>query len=211
MLRGSETVANPTGNGNREAVAGFRFGDGAGAVATVSLPISPAGSNVSVQLGAGQVLVMALQGGIADAALTRLATHSHLITLTVDAKGWSSVQDVMGGKPQLVKNGKALYTSAWHNPPMMSSDGWQWEYPHWRPAVAETATHGWLVITGGVHYGNGVYGWNWGRMLVQLGAQNAIGFDNNSSTELYTPGYGTWSFSPGWERDITEATALTYH
>jgi hypothetical protein len=47
-------------------------------------------------------------------------------------------------------------------------------------------------------------------MLVQLGAQNAIGFDNNSSTELYVPGRGTWTFSPGWQREITEATALAY-
>jgi hypothetical protein len=94
---------------------------------------------------------------------------------------------------------------------MMSGDGWQWEYPHWRPAVVETKTHGWLIITGGVRYGDGVYGWNWGKMLVQLGARNAMGFDNNSSTELFAPRYGKWSFSPGWERHITEATALTYH
>jgi len=25
------------------------------------------------------------------------------------------------------------------------------------------------------------------------------------------PGNGTWTFSPGWERQITEATALAYH
>ena len=34
---------------------------------------------------------------------------------------------------------------------------------------------------------------------------------NNSSTELYVPGRGTWTFSPGWQRQITEATALAYH
>ncbi len=147
----------------------------------------------------------------ADIALHRLATHSRLIKVSVDAPAWSTVQDVMGGKPQLVKNGKTMYPTAYQDPPMMSGDGWQWEYPHWRPAVAETKTRGWLIITGGVRYGDGVYGWNWGKMLVQLGAQNAMGFDNNSSTEMFAPGHGTWTFSPGWERDITEATALTYH
>jgi hypothetical protein len=212
LLRGSERVANPTGSGKQETVAGFRFGDAAGAVATVSLPIQGAPvAPTTVQLVPGQALVLALPGYPADLALARLATHSQVIKLSIDAPAWSSVQDVMGGKPQLVKNGKALYTTAHQDPPMMSSDGWQWEYPHWRPAVAETKTRGWLIITGGVHYGNGVYGWNWGKMLVQLGVQNAMGFDNNSSTEMFAPGHGTWTFSPGWERDITEATALTYH
>jgi hypothetical protein len=147
---------------------------------------------------------------LAYTGLYRLATHSHVVRITVDAEAWSHVTDVMGGKPQLVKNGKVEYPTAWQDPPMMSGDGWQWEYPHWRPALAETKTRGWMIITGGVHYGNGVYGWNWGKMLVQLGAENAMGFDNNSSTELYAPGNGTWTFSPGWERPITEATALFY-
>jgi hypothetical protein len=210
MLRGSERLVNSTGSAKLETVAGFRFGDAAGAVATVTLPIVVAPSS-SVQLGAGQVLVLALPGYPADLALNRLANNSHLVKVSIDAPAWSTVQDVMGGKPQLVKNGKTMYPTAQQDPPMMSGDGWQWEYPHWRPAVVETKTHGWLIITGGVRYGDGVYGWNWGKMLVQLGAQNAMGFDNNSSTEMFAPGHGTWTFSPGWERDITEATALTYH
>jgi hypothetical protein len=209
MLRGSEKVSNPSGNNKRETVAGFRFGDAAGEVVTVTLPIEPAPAG-SIQLAAGQALVIAIKKGPADTALTRLANNSQRVTVSIDAPAWSSVQDVMGGKPQLVQNGKVSYPTANFDPPMMSSDGWQWEFPHWRPAVAETKTHGWLIITGGVHYGNGVYGWNWGKMLVQLGAQNAMGFDNNSSTELFAPGNGTWTFSPNWERDITEATALSY-
>jgi hypothetical protein len=209
MLRGSESVANSTGAHTRETVAGFRFGDAAGAIATESLPIVAASNPVT--LGQGQALIAAKSGGQAQLGLTQLATHSQIVKITVDAEAWSHVSDVMGGKPQLVKNGKVQYPTAWQDPPMMSGDGWQWEYPHWRPAVAETATRGWMIITGGVHYGNGVYGWNWGKMLVQLGAQNAMGFDNNSSTELFAPGNGTWSFSPGWERQITEASALFYH
>ncbi len=210
MLRGSESLVNSTGSDTREPVAGFRFGDGGGAVATVSLPIAAA-SGSPVTLGTGQALVIAKIGMLADKGLAQLATKSHTVKVTVDAEAWNHVNDVMGGKPQLVRNGKVTYPTAWQDPPMMSGDGWQWEYAHWRPAVAETATHGWLIMTGGVHYGDGVYGWNWGKMLVQLGAQNAMGFDNNSSTELFAPGNGTWSFSPGWEREITEATALSYH
>jgi hypothetical protein len=110
-----------------------------------------------------------------------------------------------------VNDGKVTYPNANVDPPVMSSDGgWQWMYPHWRPAVAESNTRGWLIITGGVDYGDGVYGWNWGKMLLQLGAKYAMGFDNNSSTEMFVPSTGTWTFSPHWEREITEATALTY-
>jgi Phosphodiester glycosidase len=210
MLRGMKTMANSTGNGRQETVAGFRFGDGGSVVATVTLPIVPVQSS-SVQLGPGQVLVIAKQGLFADQDLSILAANSQRISVTVDARGWAAVQDVMGGKPQLVQNGKVTYPKAHFDPPVMSSDGWQWEYPHWRPAVAETSTHGWLIITGGVHYRDGVVGWNWGKMLVQLGARNAMGFDNNSSTELDVLRTGRWTFSPGWEREITEATALAYH
>lgn len=212
MLRGTERATNPTGLGRSETVSGFRFGDGAGAVVTESLPIAPATNPVT--LHPGQALVIAhtnAQRPVAATGLTRLANNSHVVRITVDAEAWSHVSDVMGGKPQLVKNGRVQYPTAWQDPPMMSGDGWQWDYPHWRPAVAETKTHGWLIITGGIRYGNGVRGWDWGKMLVQLGAENAMGFDNNSSTELFAPGNGTWSFSRGWERPITEATALFYH
>jgi hypothetical protein len=219
MLQGSEKVANSTGLHMSETVRAFRFGEGTGTVTTVSPPVSNStcvtyvcAGGTQVQLQAGQVLMITRAGHFADKDLEPLATGSaHRITVAVDTPRWSAVQDVMGGKPRLVKNGTVSYPIPNGNPPMMSSDGWQWRYPHWRPAVAETKTRGWLIITGGVHYGDGVPGWNWGKMLVQLGAQNAMGFDNNSSTELYVPGTGTYSFSPGWERDITEATALSYH
>ncbi len=212
MLRGVSQVKNPNGVDKLEWVKGYRIGDGGSVVTTDALPITAASNPVT--LTAGQALVIArsnLKNSIAATGLTRLATHSHVVSLTVDAEAWSHVTDVMGGKPQLVKNGKVEYPTAWHNPPMMSGDGWQWDYPHWRPALAETKTRGWLVITGGVRHGDGVYGWNWGKMLVQLGARNAMGFDNNSSTELYVPHQGTWTFSRGWQREITEATALYYH
>jgi hypothetical protein len=212
MLRGTDRASNPTGVDKPEYIGGFRFGDGGGTLVTESLPITVATNPVT--LSPGQALLIAhatAQNPVASIGLTQLATHSHVLRVAVDAKPWSTVQDVMGGKPQLVKNGRVTYPVANVDPPMMSGDGWQWDYPHWRPAVAETSTRGWMIITGGVHYGNGVYGWNWGKMLVQLGARNAMGFDNNSSTELFAPHYGKWSFSPGWERDITEATALTYH
>jgi hypothetical protein len=219
MLQGSEHVANSTGLGTGETVRGFRLSEGTGVTTTTQLQVvntTTCGGyvchgQIDVPLAAGEALVIAQAGHFADAGLEYRATSSaHALTISTDAPRWAGVTDVMGGKPRLVKDGKVVYPAPWVNPPMMSPDGWQWDYPHWRPAVAETATRGWLIITGGVRYADGVRGWNWGKMLVQLGARNAIGFDNNSSTELYVPNRGTWTFSPGWQRPITEATALAY-
>ena len=220
MLRGSQQVNNSTGLKTGETVRGFRFGEGTGTTTTTQLTVANSATcggyvctgQVDVPLAAGQALMITKAGHFAAGDLEHKANAAaHAFTISTDTPRWAAVTDVMGGKPRLVKGGRVQYPLAHVNPPMMSSDGWQWDYPHWRPAVAETATHGWLIITGGVKYGDGVYGWNWGKMLVQLGAQNAIGFDNNSSTEMYVPGRGTWTFSPGWERQITEATALAYH
>jgi hypothetical protein len=219
MLRGNEHVANSSGLGTGETVRGFRLGEGTGVITTAQLRVLSTATcggyvcdgQIDVPLAAGQALIIARSGHFSEAGLVQRANASaHALTISTDNPRWAGVSDVMGGKPRLVKDGRVSYPAPWVNPPMMSSDGWQWDYPHWRPAVAETATRGWLIITGGVRYGDGVPGWNWGKMLVQLGARNAIGFDNNSSTELYVPGRGTWTFSPGWQRQITEATALTY-
>jgi hypothetical protein len=218
MLQGSEQLSNRSGLGTGETVHGFRFGDDDGVVTKVTLPISDAAcptyvcaSGASIQLQPGQALIVANANHFAADDLVPMAERkSHSITVSVDAPQWAKVQDVMGGKPQLVTNGAVTYPTPGFNPPMMSSDGWQWMYPHWRPAVAESRTRGWLIITGGVDYSDGVYGWNWGKMLVQLGAVNAMGFDNNSSTEMYVPSTGTWTFSPHWQREITEATAVAY-
>jgi hypothetical protein len=219
MLQGNEQVANSSGLRTGETVRGFRLGEGTGVTTTSQLQVLSTTTcggyvchgQIDVPLGAGQALLIAKSGHFAEAGLVQRANGSaHALTISTDNPRWAGVSDVMGGKPRLVKGGKVSYPAPWVNPPMMSSDGWQWDYAHWRPAVAETATRGWLIITGGVRYGNGVTGWNWGKMLVQLGARNAIGFDNNSSTELYVPHRGTWTFSPGYQRQIAEATALAY-
>ena len=70
-----------------------------------------------------------------------------------------------------------------------------------------TWKHSWIVC--GASDASGIYGSTWGRMLVQLGAKNAMGFDNNSSTELYRPGMNPVT-AYGFERSIVSATALTY-
>jgi hypothetical protein len=109
----------------------------------------------------------------------------------------------MGGKPQLVSNGTASTT----RPNFV--DPWQWDNPHWRPAVVKSASgKGWLVVAGGSR-GVGIQASTWARMLVQMGAREAMGFDNNSSTELYRPGV-TPITAYGYERSIPSATILSY-
>ena len=110
----------------------------------------------------------------------------------------------MGGKPQLVNNGTAIAA----RPAFV--DPWQWDNPHWRPAVVKTATgQGWLVVAGG-NRGVGIQATTWAKMLVQMGARDAMGFDNNSSTELYRPGVSPIT-AYGYERYIPSATFLSYH
>jgi hypothetical protein len=47
------------------------------------------------------------------------------------------------------------------------------------------------------------------RVLKQLGARQAMGFDNNGSAELYRP--TTWVRTAyGYQRDLATATGLFY-
>lgn len=220
MLTGAKRIVNQNGVGEIES--GFHFAVPNAAPTSVLLPIDNVsnpgcadyvcGPGAQLTLLSGRSMLVAKVGGAADAGLTALAQgSSHAVGVPLDAAGWGGITEVMGGKPQLVKSGETLYPTPWRNPPMMSSDCWQWCYQHWRPALAISRQgYGWMVITGGSNQ-TGVYGWDWGKILVQLGAESAIGFDNNSSTEIDVPGTGMYSFLPGWQRDIAEATSLSYH
>ena len=61
----------------------------------------------------------------------------------------------MGGKPLLVKNGVARYTTPWADPPMMDHNPcYQWCGRFWRPALM-MGTDGWgsMLITGAARLG----------------------------------------------------------
>jgi hypothetical protein len=212
MLHGSKGGFRfASGSNMIETVAGFRFEDPAADYQTVNVPTSvpaecptgtcPAGTALAVP--ATGVVVLAKAGGIAATGLTAKTTAGGVLSVAADNVGWAAVQDVMGGKPQLVTNGAPIAA----RPAFV--DPWQWDNPHWRPAVVKTAGgQGWLVLAGGAR-GVGIQGTTWAKMLVQMGAQNAMGFDNNSSTELYRPGVNPVT-AYGYERYIPSATFLTY-
>lgn len=213
MLRGSKGgYRYSTGTNINETVAGFRFEDPAAAYQQVSVPTSKpstcptgtcaAGTQLTVPLAG--VVVLAKAGGIAATGLSAKSAAGGALAVATDNVGWDAVDDVMGGKPQLVNNGVAIAG----RPSFV--DPWQWDNPHWRPAVVKASNgQGWLVVAGGSR-GVGIQGTTWAKMLVQMGAQSAMGFDNNSSTELYRPGVSPIT-AYGYERSIPSATFLSYH
>jgi len=217
VLRGSlRGVRNgykfPTGSNLSETVAAFRFETKRTAVVKVSMPTSqpaacpsgscPAGTTLTVP--ADGVVLLARTNTVAATGLAAKVAAGGSVSVLTDDPGWGSVTDTMGGKPQLVKNGIPVFSRPSY------VDPWQWDEPHWRPAVVESNSgHGWLIVAGGSG-GVGIHATTWAKMLVQMGAKNAMGFDNNSSTELYRPGF-TPITAYGFERYIPTATYLTFH
>lgn len=210
-LRGSRGgYSFTTGSGTNDTVAAFRFA-ASSPVVVAALPTSqpaacPTGTcaaGVQLTVGAGDVVLLAKSGGMAATGLSARASAGASVNVTLDASQWSTVRDVMGGKPQLVRNGAAISQRPGY------VDPWQWDNPHWRPAVVK-ATNGqaWMIVAGGAN-GVGIHATTWARMLVQMGAKSAMGFDNNSSTELFRPGVSPVT-AFGYERSIPSATYLSY-
>jgi hypothetical protein len=200
-----------TGANVNETIAGFRFAAPGTVRSAISVPTSmpaecPTGtcaSGTQLTVPSEGVIVLAKAGGVAATGLSAKAAAGGSLSMAGDNVGWSAVDDAMGGKPQLVSNGTAITT----RPNFV--DPWQWDNPHWRPAVVKSASgKGWLVVAGGSR-GVGIQASTWARMLVQMGAREAMGFDNNSSTELYRPGV-TPITAYGYERYIPSATILSY-
>jgi hypothetical protein len=211
LLRGSKTIVNSAGLNMAEPVAGFRIEEPNSPYRTVAMPLlapptcasgaCPAGSQVIVPEGA--TVLVARVGSVAEAGLQARLTAGKPVTMSVDDGGWDAIDDVMGGKPQLVNAGVPVA----QQPSFV--DDWQWVYAHWRPAVVHAASgKNWLVVAGGKN-GVGIRGDTWAKMLAQMGARTAMGFDNNSSTELLRIGASPVT-AYSWERSIPSAIALSY-
>ena len=201
-----------TGANVNETVAGFRFAVPNVMHGTASVPTSqpaecPTGTcsaGTALTVPAGGVILLARAGGTTATALSTQAAVGAALSVTTDPAGWNAVNDVMGGKPQLVSGGRAITQQPSY------VDSWQWDNAHWRPAIVRAANgQGWMLVEGGKN-GVGVKGLTWARMLVQMGARDAMGFDNNSSTELFRPGARPLT-AYGYERDIASATYLAYN
>jgi len=217
-LRGTSHFTNTSGLGKNEQVGSFYLVP-AGTPTTkatyaVSAP-APGATSVTVPRHS-TVLVMPASGLASTGFDTILAQPTPTVAVSVPDPAWAGVSDVMGGKPQVVKNGTPITTRDTYT----TAD--QWDAEQWRPAIA-TTTHGngMFIVIGGLNGGTSTTGAQFARMLAQLNISNAMQFDNRSSTELYVPRpsrggcvtrkSGTcYTMMPRWERDIPVAVTLNY-
>src|SRR5207302_8987091 len=135
--------------------------------------------------------------------------------ITISAPAWAAATNIVGGKPQIVANG----TSITRPDTFTTTD--QWSAQQWRPAIATTTRgNGMMIVIGAANGQTSTTGPQFARMLAQLGAKDAIQFDNRSSTELFLPNttnhhcvttHGAcYTQQAGWERDIPVAISLSY-
>lgn len=204
-----------SGSNVAEIVNGFRFSVPGGTHSDASMALGQVAeclgiackSGTVIPTPAGGVVVLARKGSLAAVSLAAKLAANAPIAVATDDNGWARVTDTMGGKPQLVRNGVPQTLL------LPYVDPWQWQYAHWRPAIAQKGNtakgQGWMVLVGGPN-AVGIRGSTFSRLLVQMGATNAMGFDNNSSAELYRPGVNPIT-AYGFERQIPAATYLTFN
>jgi hypothetical protein len=215
QLRGVGSYTNVQGTNRRETVVAFRFTDPDATRRPVSMPISGSACATSVcqpaevvTIPAGAVLLLArtdTPSPVAAPGLEQLATSpSQAVGTAVDDTGWSTVTDVTGGKPMLVNEGHAVSTRP------ASIDPWQWDCGGgcWRPALVRAGGSAWMILIGGKG-GSGLTMPKFANVLADMGATNALGFDNNNSAELWRPGH-TPITAYGYERLLPTATSLAY-
>ena len=214
-LEGTLPYTNPQGSNRRETVVAYRLTEPTADRQPVSMPLSATACaavvcqpNEIVTVPTGGVLLLTrndTQSPVVKPALDQLAlAASPAIETAVDDAGWSNVTDVTGGKPMLVNAGRAVSSRP------DSVDPWQWDCGGgcWRPALVQAGSSGWMIVIGGKG-GSGLTMPRFASVLADMGATNAMGFDNNNSAELWRPGHRPIT-GYGYERLLPTATSLSY-
>jgi len=213
-LRGSRSgFKNATGAQRAETVVAFRLSEPTAERRVVSMPVAAPSTcatkvcqpTESVTVPAGGVVVLARTGGgqfAADGLMARAALGT--VDTAVDDEGWGNVTDLTGGKPMLVDAGHAIATRP------DSVDPWQWDCGGgcWRPALVRSGASAWMIVIGG-RGGSGLTMPKFADVLADMGATDAMGFDNNNSAELWRPGHKPIT-GYGYERLLPTATSLSY-
>ncbi len=217
QLRGrQDAYKNVKGLSKPESVVSFRITEATAERQPVSMPISApvtCAANVcqpaeSVTIPAGGVLLLARTDTMNHLAATGLEAAAALGTPAVDTAiddaGWSNVTDIAGGKPMLVSDGRVISSRP------DSIDPWQWACGGgcWRPALVRSGSSAWMILIGG-RGGAGLTMPKFARVLADMGATDAMGFDNNNSAELWRPGHRPIT-GYGYERLLPTATTLSY-
>ena len=213
-LRGSEPYT-PQGANHRETVVAFRLTEPTAERRPVSMPLSATACaavvcqpNEVVTVPAGGALLLARNDtatAVVALALVKLSlAGSPAIGTAIDDFGWGGVTDATGGKPMLVDAGRAVSSRP------DTIDPWQWDCGGgcWRPALVRAGNSGWMIVIGG-RGGTGMTMPEFAGVLANMGATDAIGFDNNNSAELWRPGHRAIT-GYGYERMLPTATSLAY-
>ena len=217
QVRGYEgAYKNVKGLNKPESVVSFRITESTAQRQPVSMPITAPGTcaaNVcqpaeSATIPAGGVLLLArtdtLNHLAADGLQAAAALGTPAVDTAIDDAGWSNVTDITGGKPMLVSGGRAISTRP------DSVDPWQWDCGGgcWRPALVRSGNSAWMILIGGKG-GSGLTMPKFADVLADMGATDAMGFDNNNSAELWRPGHRPIT-GYGYERLLPTATTLSY-
>jgi hypothetical protein len=216
-LRGTQPgFKNVKGVDKPETVVSFRITEATADRRPVSMPVAAPGTcatNVcqpseSVDVPTGGVVLLARTDTVSQVAAAGLQAQAALgtpvIDTAIDDAGWGNVTDLTGGKPMLVDAGRAVSTRP------DSVDPWQWDCGGgcWRPALVRAGDSAWMILIGGKG-GMGLTMPKFASVLADLGATDALGFDNNNSAELWRPGHRPIT-GYGYERLLPTATSLSY-
>ena len=186
----------------------YRVSQTGGTATTIAMPVSGALiSGATVTVPHDGVVLVARKGTAAGAGLTSAAGRRS-VPVQLDDAGWNAATSIMDGKFQMVSNGTAHTTyPGW-------PDSWPWYCQGTgrgcvRAVAATTSSQGWLVIETAAG-GYGLTMPDYARVLAQLGATDAMGFDSNSHADFWRAGAAPIT-SSGWEPDAPAATMLSYH
>jgi hypothetical protein len=191
-----------------EWVDAYRVSQNGGTATTAAMPVTGTLiSGASVTVPHDGVVLVARKGTVAATGLAAAAGR-HTVPVTLDDAGWNKAVSIMDGKFHMVSNGTAQTTyPGW-------SDSWPWYCQGTgrgcvRAVAATTSSQGWLVVETAAG-GYGLTMPDYARVLTQLGATNAMGFDSNSHADFWRAGAAPIT-SSGSEPDAPAATMLSYH
>jgi hypothetical protein len=190
-----------------EWVNAYRVSATGGAASTVAMPVSGGTvSGVTVTVPRDGVVLVARTGTQAAAGLAAAASRPS-VSVTLDDTGWNTAAGIMDGKFQMVSNGTARTTyPGW-------PDSWPWYcqgvgHGCVRAAIATTPSEGWMIVET-ASGGNGLTMPDFARVLAQLGATNAMGFDSNSHADFWRSGASPIT-AFGYEPGAPAASMLSY-
>lgn len=193
--------------GLKEWAVAYRVAARGGTAVTASLPAAGGvASSGSLVVPSGGAVLVARSGTAAATGLASAASAGH-VSMPVSDAGWAAAASIMDGKFQMVAGGAARTAyPGW-------SDSWPWYCGGvssggcLRTAVATAGSKGWMIVVSGP-WGEGLTMPDFARVLAQLGATNAMGFDANTHADLWRRGAAPIDSDGSYEPPVPAITSL---